>query len=211
MNPENLELLEEQALGIYSNIIRDVMYQNEVVKRQTRELEHAEDVVNWINQLDPDASSELLMAGWLHDFERLLDPYETTGYKGDRNSPEYLAHKKHHANRGANLAKHRLELEGWTKESVDRVHFLISHHDDTGEEIEGIDDPDLTTLAAADSFSFFTYIAPDMLEREGQERLQAKADFMVGKMSSTIRGLLTKVHLSDPIILQVKENALAKS
>jgi len=170
---------------------------------------HAEDVFNWITVLSPTASVELLMAGWLHDCERLIDFEGTTGFKGDRNSPEYLEHKKNHAKRSAELAKTMLQKFNWQDESINRVCFLILHHDDTGEEIDRLGDEELTILAAADSFSFFTYIAPDMLAREGEARLQNKADFMVGKMSPRIRRLLGNQQLTDPTIARVKNRALA--
>lgn len=48
-----------------------------------------------------------------------------------------------------------------------------------------------------------------MLEREGAKRLQDKANFMVAKMSPSIRILLSAQKLDDPIIERVKEQTLA--
>jgi hypothetical protein len=202
------EITGNLAHKIFDNIIASTPSKIEGIElRQQRELGHAEDVTNWILILDPDASTELLMAGWLHDSERVIDFDGTTGFHGDRNSQAYLDHKKGHAKRSGDLARKMLHQNNWPG-NIDRVYFLVLHHDDTGKEIEQLGDGDLVTLAAADSFSFFTYIAPDMLAREGENRLQDKANFMVGKMSTIIRQKLTQVNLDDPTISRVKDKAL---
>lgn len=202
------ELTRNTATGIFGQVIENTTNSSTGIEnRQQREYGHAEDVANWIDTLSPDASAELLMAGWLHDSERLVDFDGTTGFKGDRSSPAYLEHKKGHAKRSAELAQKMLGELRWLG-NIERVYFLILHHDDTGVEIEQLGDEELTTLAAADSFSFFTYIAPDMLQREGEQRLQDKANFMVDKMSARIRGLLSNQRLADPVIARVKDQAL---
>lgn len=202
------ELSRNLAANIYVDVINSVSNTlPEIQTRQERELGHATDVTNWITLLSPNASAELLMAGWLHDWERLVDFDGATGFKGDRNSSEYLKHKKDHAKRSAELAETVLQRQNWLGD-IDRVKFLISHHDDTGEEIERLGDEELMILAAADSFSFFTYIAPDMLEREGEARLQDKANFMVNKMSPQIRELLRNQVLSNFVIAQVRDKSL---
>ena len=203
------ELTRNAASGIFGQVIDSTPNSSsEIENRQRREYDHAEDVANWITTLSPNASAELLMAGWLHDSERLIDFDGTTGFKGNRTSQAYLDHKKGHAERSAKLARMKLEENNWQGD-INRVYFLILHHDDTGEEIEQLGDGELVILAAADSFSFFTYIAPDMLQREGEPRLQDKADFMVDKMSSRIRRMLREQHIEDPIISRVKDRALA--
>lgn len=100
-----IELAKNQTADIFAQIIKESpQTDNEIKTRQERELGHASDVASWITTISPNASVELLMAGWLHDCERLVDYEGTTGFKGDRTSPEYLAHKKGHATRSANLA-----------------------------------------------------------------------------------------------------------
>lgn len=203
------ELTKNTATGIFEQVIESTPNSStEIENRQRRELGHAEDVDNWIRKLSPNASAELRMAGWLHDSERLIDFDGSTGFKGDRSSSAYLEHKKGHAKRSAELAKMKLEENNW-RGDTDRVYYLILHHDDTGAEIEQLGDEELVILAAADSFSFFTYIAPDMLQREGESRLQDKADFMVGKMSPRIRSMLFEHQIDDPVISRVKDQALA--
>ncbi|MFH0749918.1 MAG: DUF4202 family protein [Candidatus Gottesmanbacteria bacterium] len=205
------ELARNQTAEIFRQIINESPQAGSEIKtRQERELGHAADVANWIIILSPDATLDLQVAGWLHDCERLVDNEGTVGFKGDRTSPEYLAHKKGHAKRSADLAKVMLQRFGFSASNIDRTYFLILHHDDTGEEIDKIGDEELTILAAADSLSFFTFIAADMLQREGESRLQDKANFMVDKMSSGIRKLLGDQQITDPTISRVKNQALAK-
>jgi hypothetical protein len=206
-----IELVEAQAVGIFAQIRKgSPQTEGEIKTHQEHEQGHAADVVNWITILSPSVSVELLMAGWLHDCERLVNFDGSYGFKGDRNSQEYLKHKKDHAARSAHLAQDMLQKSDWPVASIDRICFLVLHHDDTGEEIDQIGDEELTILVAADSFSFFTFIAPSMLREEGENRLQDKANFMVDKMSSGFRKLLSGQQIDDSTISRVKNQALAK-
>lgn len=172
------------------------------------EFRHAVDILAWVRKLSPDPSLELQTAALLHDSERWTNTAASSGFQGDRQSPEYLLHKKEHGKRSAASADIILEHTDIQPESRERVRFLITHHDDTGEEIARFHDPELELLAAADSFSFFTSIAPTMLAREGEARLTKKIIFMVNKMPPILREILRDQSFDNPTIDAIKSSVL---
>lgn len=169
------EQLREQALAVLTEISELAPKgKPEYKHRQERERGHAEDVVNWIYKLSQNPSPELLMAGWLHDCERLQDFEATAGFKGDRDSQAYLEHKRSHAKRSAGLAQRFLTALGIPEASISRTCELILHHDDTGAEIEQRNDEDLKILAAADSFPFFHILRRICLKEKEQKGCRIK-------------------------------------
>ncbi len=213
--------LVEQANQVLDNSFKNrSILPEKVVARLEREVAHGHDVQKWVKTLNPKASDELLVAALLHDVERIINLEHDSGFTGDRNSSAYADHKKQHALRSAAYVTEQLTTIGLPFAQIVRIALLITHHDDTGSEVEKINDPDLNTLVAADSFSFFTSIAPDMLAREGEARLADKVYFMVEKMPTFLRKLLQDQDFTEAqhglipaqavIIERVKNNVLAQ-
>ncbi len=201
--------LPELALGILGRYIEPTGPTDSHPTRQEREIIHAQDVLRWIRILYPNPSPELETAGLLHDSERLVNSEFSNGFKGSRDSADYLAHKKAHATRSAELARKNLTALGVPPQSVDRTVFLILHHDDTGAEVEKINDPELKILVAADTFSFFTSKnAANMLTREGPGRVKDKVRFMIEKMPPSLRQLLLQQQIPNPEIHAIKNDIL---
>lgn len=171
---------------------------------------HALDVLDWVHKLRPDAPTYLSLAALFHDIDRVITRDAGGGFKGNRHGPEYALHKKRHANRSASfIAPHLREL-GLRPEVVDRATFLIVHHDDTGEEVAAIGDCDLDCLVAADSFAFFTSIAPKLYALEGESRTRDKIRFMIEKLPADARSLLRKHQLSDDVFERLKNETMAE-
>lgn len=177
---------------------------NEIMQGVDGEKEHAKDVLAWVEKLADRPSICLKIVALFHDVDRVITPGAGGGFKGDRESSAYLEHKKAHAKRSADYISQRLSANGVEQDLVTKIKFLISHHDDTGEEIERLNDPELKILVAADSLSFFTTLAPKMLQDEGEKRLSAKMRFMIKKMPGFARVLLASQKLEDPILERLK-------
>lgn len=169
---------------------------------------HGQVVLEWVEKLSSIASDELKVAAVLHDIDRLVNPAFAGGFKGDRNSPEYQAHKKAHAQRSAAYVTSKLTEHGVPEKIIERVVFLITHHDDAGDEVAQFNDYELNTLVAADSFAFFTSFAQKILDDEGEDRLKDKIRFMVKKMPVSSREFLSKYQLKDPRFEAIKNNIL---
>lgn len=165
---------------------------------------HALGVLTWVERLNPKASIPLKLAALFHDIDRVVTPKAGGGFKEDRRSKAYLRHKKKHAKRSAEFIIPILKKQNVNDTILKKTKFLILHHDDTGEEIEGINNPDLNYLVAADTFAFFTSIAAKLLEAEGEKRIKDKIRFMVDKVPDSIRPLLWEHKFKNPIFNNLK-------
>lgn len=205
----------EDVLGHGHTILNQACEQNrhrdaEIMQGIDGEKEHAEAVLSWVRKLSKYPSLELQTAAVLHDIDRIVTPGVGAGFEGDRVSKEYEEHKKAHAKRSADYIFPLLLEKGIHPKFVDRVRFLILHHDDRGVEVESYNDDELKILVTADSFAFFTSIAPKLYAAEGEERLREKVRFMVEKMPQFARKLLATHHLDDAVFERIKIQVLAE-
>ncbi len=169
---------------------------------------HVLDVLDWVEKLNTKASNPLKLAALFHDIDRVVTPKMGGGFKGERSGKAYLEHKKMHAQRSTKFIIPILKKNNVTKNILARVEFLIIHHDDTGEEIEKINDSDLNYLVAADSFAFFTSVAPKLFEVEGKERIKDKIKFMVDKLPDFARILLWEYQLENEVFNNLKNEII---
>lgn len=205
------ENVVDRSISLLDQICEENRHREaEIMQGIDGEKKHALAVLSWVRKINPNPSPELEVASLFHDVDRIVTPSVGGGFKGERNSQEYEEHKKAHARRSAAYITPLLAQEGLPQESVDKVRFLITHHDDTGKEVESFNDPDLNTLVAADSFAFFTSIAPKLYMAEGEERLKDKVKFMVEKMPQFARNMLEEQKLENDVFERVKNQILSE-
>lgn len=165
---------------------------------------HAYAVLSWARQLSETTSIELEIAALFHDIDRIVTPGVGGGFKGNRNSIDYINHKKAHAMRSAKFIYNEMKKLNIGPKLIERVAFLIQHHDDPHQEVERINDRELDILISADSFAFFTTIAPKLYEAEGEVRLHDKIKFMVEKMPKFTKQLLRSHYVGNDIFERIK-------
>lgn len=205
---EDVVQLAVQVLDAAAEAARP--YGAKIMQGVDGERAHGHDVFSWTVKLSPGASPALRAAALLHDVDRLVNPALAGGFRGDRSGPAYEQHKRAHAARSAAYASSQLSARGAAAADVERVRFLVAHHDDTGPEVESLGDADLDVLVAADVLAFFTSFAQRILELEGEARLADKVAFMVAKAPASARRLLEELRLADPALERVKAAALAR-
>lgn len=199
----------EAAVDILSVICNDQKGRDsEIMQGADGERVHALDVLSWVERLDPDASLSLRLAALFHDIDRVVNPSMGGGFKGDRSGDAYALHKKRHASRSADFIIPVLQNRGFPGEVLERTRFLILHHDDSGEEVSGLNDPDLDHIVTADSFAFFTSIAPRLFKAEGAKRIEDKIAFMIDKLPDTARTSLRRQHLDCDLFEKLKNQAI---
>ena len=174
------------------------------------EKRHAHDVLQWVEQLDSGATIETRIAALFHDVDRIVNPERARRSKYDRRSPEYFEHKKAHAQRSADYIGPVLLAKGVPQRSVDKIEFLIIHHDDQEKEVLSYNDKELDLLVAADSLSFFESFAINLLEELGEEQVRGKIEFMLAKMPERFRSHLKKIHLNHELLDRIKNETLSK-
>lgn len=195
------------------NLLSDVCKQyqchdKDIMQGVEGEKLHALDVLAWVEKLAKKPSVALKLAALFHDIDRIVTPKAGGGFKGKRNSKEYFQHKKRHAARSANFIIPLLKKIAVSDNILKKTKFLILHHDDTGEEIVKLKNSDLNYLVAADSFAFFTSIAPKLYEIEGEEKIKDKIKFMTEKMPEFARIKLWKHSLENKIFNEIKNEII---
>jgi 8-oxo-dGTP diphosphatase len=90
---------------------------------------------------------------------------------------------------------------------IERVQFLIEHHDDQQDLITD-NDEELQVLIAADTYAFFTTIAPTLYREEGEKRLKDKVIFMVEKLNDKMRTKLWETPLENALFERIKNEVI---
>lgn len=159
------------------------------------------------------ARSALQIAAMGHDVERFAVPNAGKGFPKDRKGTEYEAYKKHHAQKGATIMAGRLQEAYVPSTVINRVIFLISHHDDTPEEIKKLNDSELEVLVGADSLSWLNFSAPNYFNRKetkGITGLNDKMCFMLRKLPIKYWHYIPHIKLEEPKILPYLKRNVVK-
>jgi predicted transport protein len=104
---------------------------------KSSQLRHFRRTLYWVKKLEPKASEALLIAAYAHDIERW-----------SRNPRKKKITKTEHVNKGAKIISNFLKKLSADKTLIDRVSYLICHHENGGSHEANI-------LTDADSLSFF--------------------------------------------------------
>lgn len=206
---------DQQIMKVADEILNSACEENrhrdaEIMQGVDGEKEHAKTVLSWVEKLTDNPSTALKVAALFHDIDRVVTPGAGGGFKGERTSEEYQEHKKAHAKRSADYICPKLLGHGMDSSLVERIRFLISHHDDIGKEVDSISDKELDILVAADSFAFFTSIAPKLYQEEGEERLKDKIRFMIDKMPAFAKELLASHRVENDTFNRLKDEVIAE-
>ncbi|MBU1037229.1 HD domain-containing protein [Patescibacteria group bacterium] len=183
-------------------------HDKEIMQGVAGEKLHSLDVLIWIEKLNPHPSLALKLAALFHDIDRIVTPKVGGGFKGERNTKAYFEHKKKHAQRSADYIIPLLSKIVADKDIVKKTEFLIIHHDDNGRQVEDLQDLGLNYLVTADSFAFFTSIAPKLYAAEGKERIKDKIRFMIDKIPDFARKKLEEHQLENSIFNKFKNKII---
>ncbi len=135
------------------------------------EINHALNVVEWLDRLQPDATDALAVAALLHDCERWFPQQRIR--RAD--FTDYLEYKRRHSQQSALLASEILQTVGRV-DLQQAVARLIQGHEFGG-------DPETNLLRDCDSLSFFSWNLSDYVEERGEAAARQKIAFMYDRMS----------------------------
>lgn len=170
---------------------------------------HAHDMERLVMLLtDNTASAALRIAALGHDIERVVELGAGSGYEKSRTGQEYVAYKKRHAARGAEIMAEKLKDAHVSQDVIERVSFLITHHDDMHEDLEALGDAELDVLVAADTLSWFNFSGPNYFngrEKQGEKGLEDKMTFMLEKLPEKFWSYIPKLELKEQ---QMKEHVV---
>lgn len=125
---------------------------------------HADNTLEWLLRLEPDADEALQLAALAHDIDRAIEETKTKRAHFD----DYDAFKTAHARNGAKILRPILTACGVHGDVVDETCRLVASHEVGG-------DPRSNLLKDADSISYFDVNLPHYYRREGWAETKRRA------------------------------------
>ncbi len=140
---------------------------------------HADNTLEWLLRLEPDAGEALLVAALAHDIDRAIE--ETKVKRADFD--DYDAFKVAHARHSAELLHPILTACDVARDIVDEACRLVTVH-----EVGGDLDADL--LKDADSISYFDVNLPLYYQREGWAETKRRSLWGYRRLSARARKIV---------------------
>ncbi len=143
---------------------------------------HADNTVEWLLRLEPDAGEALQLAALAHDIDRAIGEIKVR--RADFN--DYDAFKASHARHGAELLRPILTACGVARDIVDEACRLVAGHEVGG-------DPDSDLLKDADSISYFDVNLPLYYQREGWGETKRRSLWGYRRLSARARKIVENI------------------
>ncbi len=160
---------------------------------------HAENTLEWLLRLDPEADEALRIAALAHDIDRA-----TPERVRREDFPDYDSFKAAHARRGARLLRGILEDCGIDGAVAQEACRLVERHETGG-------DPRSDVLKDADSLSYFDVNLPLYFAREGREATLRRCIWGIRRLSPVARTHLGQLQPVDPFLAGLISEALDKA
>ena len=184
-------MAERAALACARARILDLIGRSEVPEDPA----HAENTLQWLLRLAPEADAALRIAALAHDIERALpDRYRREDFD------DYDAFKVAHARRGARLLRGILEDCGVAATVLEEACRLVARHETGG-------DPRSDLLKDADSLSYFDVNLPLYYAREGEAETLRRCRWGIRRLSPQARRWLATLHPDVPELRRVIRDA----
>jgi hypothetical protein len=165
---------------------------------------HAENVLEWVLKLKPDADEALQIAALAHDIDRAVEKRKVS--RSDFNN--YNAFKAAHAKNSARILKEILNGCHVEQTIIDEACRLVERHEAGG-------DPCSDLLKDADSISFFEVNMPLYFQREGYEETLKRCIWGYRRLSPEMKVICQKMtyshHSLVKILQETVHNASEKS
>jgi len=153
---------------------------------------HADNTLEWLLRLAPDAGEALQLAALAHDIDRAIEESKVKRADFD----DYDAFKAAHARHGAELLRPILNTCGVARDIVDEVCRLVSVH-----EVGGDADADL--LKDADSISYFDVNLPLYYQREGLAETQRRSLWGYRRLSERARKIVENISYQEEELIRL--------
>lgn len=156
---------------------------------------HAENTLDWLLKLDPEADQALQIAALAHDIDRAVEAQKVR--RADFS--DYNAFKVAHAHNGARILRAILNKCGVSKSIAEEACRLVILH-----EVGGDSRSDL--LKDADSISYFEVNLPWYYQREGREETIRRCNWGYRRLSARMKEVVkTITHEDESITHLLKE------
>lgn len=146
---------------------------------------HADNTLEWLLRLEPDASEALQLAALAHDIDRV-----TPERVRREDYTDYDAFKAAHARRSARLLCGILEDCGVESSIVKETCRLVQAHEEGG-------DPSSDLLKDADSISYFDVNLPLYFQREGWDETKRRSHWGYRRLTTRAQEIVKQINHED--------------
>ncbi len=153
---------------------------------------HADNTLEWLLRLKPDAGEALQLAALAHDIDRAIE--EVKVRRAD--FEDYDAFKAAHARHGAELLRPILATCGVAGDIVDEACRLVEVHEVGG-------DPEADLLKDADSISYFDVNLPLYYQREGWAESKRRSLWGYQRLSVRARKIVENISHKEEVLTRL--------
>ncbi len=161
---------------------------------------HADNTLEWLLRLDPNADEALQLAALAHDIDRALEA--TKVKRADFN--DYDAFKAAHASNGADILRPLLRECGVERKLLDEACRLVTVHEVGG-------DPRADLLKDADSISYFDSNLPLYYQREGWAETTRRSLWGYRRLSARAREIVKNISYEKEEITRLLSDVIDES
>ncbi len=153
---------------------------------------HADNTLEWLLRLEPDAGEALQLAALAHDIDRAIEAGKVRRADFD----DYDAFKAAHARHGAELLRPILTACSVARDIVDEACRLVEVHEVGG-------DPDADLLKDADSISYFDVNLSLYYQREGWAETKRRSLWGYRRLSVRARKIVENIDYEEETMIRL--------
>ena len=161
---------------------------------------HAENTLDWLLRLEPDADQALQIAALGHDIERALKARKVKR----PDFPDYDSFKAAHARVSAEILRGIMEDCGVQREMAGEVYLLVCRHETGG-------DPRADLIKNADSISYFHVNMPLYYQREGWEETKRRCIWGYDRLSACAKKIVENIAYADEKLTKLLQEAMREA
>ncbi len=164
------------------------------------DVRHAENTLDWLLKLKPDADEALQIAALGHDIERALKVREVK--RADYS--DYEIFKAAHARMSAKILRGIMKDCGALPDIASEVYLLVYRHETGG-------DPREDLIKNVDSISYFHVNLPLYYQREGREETKRRCIWGYGRLSARGIKIVESMTYADEKLTELLQEAIREA
>ncbi len=161
---------------------------------------HADNTLEWLLHLEPDAGEALQLAALAHDIDRAIEEIKVRRADFD----DFDVFKAAHARHGVTLLRPILTACDVAHDIVDEACRLVLLHEVGG-------DPDSDLLKDADSISYFDVNLPLYYQREGWDETKRRSHWGYRRLTPRAQEIVKHIHHEDKELARLLQEVINES
>ena len=179
------------------NKVRRMVADLTVISVFPEESIHAENTLEWLLKLHPEAGLSMQIAALGHDIERSFDEKRIVASDYET----YDEYKQAHALNSAQILSQLLEQMGVDQELVDDIAHLVANHERGGDDRSEL-------LKNADILSFFHISLPFFYDRKGPDITRKRCVWAFKLLDDDLRPEVAEFDYMDPELKDLVDDCL---